>query len=102
MISATLGCKKLEAAEYHRKVMSDLAPYLEQKLPQAVQVQGATAGMLVLNLGGALGEGGSSIGLDLKLIGQNVVEAQRIIEHEQNQGLSDDDAAQSHDDQSHE
>lgn len=51
VIAATLGCKRIEAAEYHRKVMSDLAPYLAQKLPTAVQISGANAGMLVINLG---------------------------------------------------
>lgn len=100
VIAATLGCKRIEAAEYHRKVMSDLAPYVAQKLPTAVQVQGANAGMLVINLGAALGE--AAAGLDLKLVAQNAADAARIIEHEGNQGLSGDDAAQSHDAQSHE
>lgn len=48
VIAKTLGCKKIEAAEYHRKVMSDLAPYVAQKLPQAVQITGANAGMLMI------------------------------------------------------
>lgn len=90
VIARTLGCDKLEAAEYHRKVMSDLAPYVAQKLPTAVQIQGANAGMLVINLGGPAGEGGSDIGL-----------AMRVIEHEQNQSLSDGEADASHDTPSH-
>lgn len=51
VIAATLGCSPLEAAEYHRKVMSDLAPYVAQKLPTAVQISGANAGVLVVHLG---------------------------------------------------
>ena len=82
VIAATLGCKMLEAAEYHRKVMSDLAPYLEQKLPTAVQLQGANAGMLVINLGGPMGEGGSAVGLNMTLIARNAEDAARIIEGE--------------------
>jgi len=88
-IAKTLGCTKLEAAEYHRKVMSDLAPYVAQRQPLALQVAGANAGMLVINLGGPMGD--QVKGLDM-----------RVIEHEQNQGLSDDDDATSHDDASHE
>ena len=102
VIAATLGCKKIEAAEYHRKVMSDLGPYLEQRLPQAVQVQGPNAGMLVINLGGPVGEGGSNVGLNIKLINQNTEDATRIIEHEQNQALSEDDSAAPHNNASHE
>jgi hypothetical protein len=91
VIAATLGCKKIEAAEYHRKVMSDLAPYVAQRLPLAVQVQGANAGVLIINTGGPIGEQ-SAAGLDM-----------RVIEHdEQNQALSGDDNATSHDDASHE
>lgn len=79
VIAQTLGCKKIEAAEYHRKVMSDLAPYVAQKLPTAIQVTGANAGMLVINLGGPVGEDGSQ-GLNM-----------RVIEHEENQSLSEGD-----------
>ncbi|EKF43319.1 hypothetical protein NA8A_04788 [Nitratireductor indicus C115] len=85
VIARTLGCKKIEAAEYHRKVMSDLAPYVHQKLPTAVQVQGATAGMLVIQMGNT-GPGGGGEGLPM-----------RLIEGEQIQSLSDDDEATPHD-----
>lgn len=101
VIARTLGCKPIEAAEYHRKVMSDLAPYVAQKLPTAVQIQGANAGMLVINLGGAAGENSSALGLDMKIVQANQAEATRIIEHEQNQGLSGEDDDKSHDDKSH-
>lgn len=92
VLAATLGCKKLEAAEYHRKVMSDLAPYVGQKMPTAVQIEGANAGMLVINLGGALGE--AVKGLDMKLI-------EGEAEGQQYQALSDDDDAPSHGEPSH-
>jgi hypothetical protein len=96
VIAATLGCKKIEAAEYHRKVMSDLAPYVAQKLPTAIQIEGANAGMLVINLGGAAGEQ-HRLGLQLADAARQAV----LIEHEENQALSDDEDAPSHDDASH-
>lgn len=92
VIAATLGCKRIEAAEYQRKVMSDLAPYVAQKLPTAVQVVGANAGMLVINLGGPVGE--AVRGLDMRLIEGD---AQSV----EFQGLSDDEAGASHGDASH-
>lgn len=100
VIAKTLGCKLIEAAEYHRKVMSDLGPYIEQKLPTAVQLQGANAGMLVINLGGPVGQ--QAVGLDITLINQNSADAARIIEHEENQALSDDAGSAPHDDAPHE
>jgi hypothetical protein len=93
VIAKTLKCKLLEAAEYHRKVMSDLAPYVAQKLPTAVQVVGANAGMLVINMGGSLGEQ-QTIGLQMAL-------AARQIDMEQNQQVSEDDGAASHGEASH-
>lgn len=92
VIAKTLGCDKLEAAEYHRKVMSDLAPYVAQRLPTAVQVQGANAGMLVINLGGAIGE--ALKGLDMKLI-------EGSVEGEQYQALSDGEDDAPHDEPPH-
>ena len=95
-IARTLGCTKLEAAEYHRKVMSDLAPYVAQRLPQAVQISGANAGMLMINLGGNMDE--ALRGLDMRVVEHVADEAG---EDEENQGLSDDDSAPSHDAPSH-
>lgn len=93
VIASTLGCTRLEAAEYHRKVMSDLAPYVAQKLPTAVQIQGANAGMLVINLGMAGGDGAGA-GL-----------AMRVIDGQANPLISlddgDGDDAASHDAPSH-
>lgn len=92
VLAATLGCKRIEAAEYQRKCRADLLPYVSQKLPTAIQIEGGNAGMLVINLGGALGE--AAKGLDMKLI-------DAVPEAEENQSLSEDDAAQSHGDASH-
>jgi hypothetical protein len=92
VIAATLGCKKIEAAEYHRKVMSDLAPYVAQKLPTAVQVQGANAGMLVINTGAPLTHEA------LKAFAMQILDGSwPAIEHEENQALSEDEAAPSYD-----
>ena len=93
VIAKTLGCTKLEAAEYHRKVTSDLAPYVSQKLPTAVQVQGADAGMLVINLGGLAGTGEGG----LRALGGQLVDLTAADPgSEENQALSDgDDAASS-------
>lgn len=88
VLAATLGCKKIEAAEYHRKVMSDLAPYVAQRQPQAVQVEGANAGMLQLFVG-VPGDGAQGFGLAMQLA---AAPAQGVtIENEQNQALSEDE-----------
>jgi hypothetical protein len=100
VIAATLGCKKLEAAEYHRKVMSDLAPYVAQRQPQALQIEGANAGMLHLIVGmAATGGEVGGFGLDLTLSAQS---EPVTIENEQNQGLSENDSAASNDQPSNE
>lgn len=99
VIAATLACSKIEAAEYWRKCADSVAPYIEQKLPTAVQLQGANAGMLVINLGGPVGE--QAVGLDLRVLAANYAESDRLIEHEQNQALSGDDAEASHGEASH-
>lgn len=91
VLAATLGCKKLEAAEYHRKVMSDLAPYVAQRLPQAVQISGANAGMLMINLGSHPDE--AIKGLDMRVVDHI---ADDNGDNQQNQGVSDDEAAPSH------
>lgn len=94
VIAATLGCTKLEAAEYQRKVRADLAPYVAQKLPTAVQIAGANAGMLVIHMGAPGGELGKGLPLEL---------ANRpLIEHEENQSLSGAADEPSHGEPSHE
>lgn len=53
-LARALGCEKLEAAEYWRKCNELLSRYVLQAMPQAVKVEGATAGMLtVINLNAA-------------------------------------------------
>lgn len=93
VIARTLNCTKLEAAEYHRKVMSDLAPFVAQKLPTAVQIAGANAGMLVINMGAAISDQ-QAAGLQLAL-------AARQIDLEQNQEVNDEDSATPHDSAPH-
>ena len=92
-IALMLGCKPIEAAEYHRKVMAELAPYVAQRQPLAVQVAGANAGMLVINLGTPIGEGQLG-GLDMKLIEAEAAD-------EENQALSEDEDGASHETSSH-
>ena len=102
VIAASLGCKRIEAAEYHRKVMADLAPYVAQKMPTAVQVEGATAGMLtIVQLGQAAGGSGmSEHGLAMALAaGVPAIEGDG--EGEEDQGLSEDADDASHDEPSH-
>lgn len=90
VIAATLACTRLEAAEYHRKVMSDLAPYVAQRLPLAVQVQGANAGMLIIHTGGAVGEG--VIGLNLTPVNGIQIEAEKLNEFNDGHGAPHDSA----------
>lgn len=100
VISKTLVCSKYEAAEFWRKCAADLGPYIEQKLPTAVQLQGANAGMLIINTGGPIGE--QAVGLDLRVVAMNFAQADRLqIEHEQNQALSEDADPASHASPSH-
>jgi hypothetical protein len=109
VLAQSLGCKPIEAAEFWRKVASDLAGYVHQKLPTAVQVSGANAGMLVIMPRGM--EGGTA-GLDLRLAahdGQgrvqvldlNALPSAEDLANEENQGLSSNDDASSHGEPSH-
>jgi hypothetical protein len=92
VLAKTLGCKKIEAAEYHRKVMADLAPYVAQKLPTAVQVQGANAGLLVINTGAPVDKA-AIVGLAMQVVqgGQ-----WPLIDGEENQGVSGETGDPSH------
>ncbi|TCD15155.1 hypothetical protein [Oricola cellulosilytica] len=98
VIARTLGCKKIEAAEYHRKVMNDLAPYVAQKLPTAIELPGANAGALFINLGAPV-ETGENIDQAFGKLLEGVKIA--YSETEENQPLSDDDAGPSHGAPSH-
>ena len=92
VLARTLGCEKLEAAEFWRKCAGELAPYMAQKQPMALQVEGANAGTLNLVVGVNVGgDGGGQFGLTATLATAQAA----IIEHEQNQALSEGEAAAS-------
>lgn len=56
-LAAALGMKPGEAAMFWRGCAADLAPYMHQKLPIAVDVTGESAGSLVVvNLGAVQGD----------------------------------------------
>jgi hypothetical protein len=61
VLARTLKCKPLEAAEFARKCAVELARYTDQAMPTAVQVQGANAGMLVVNLGVPVDQGAGGL-----------------------------------------
>lgn len=82
VIAETLGCTMLEAATYHRQVMSDLAPYVAQRMPLALQVEGANAGTLNLVINAVAG---AAAGLGMTLAD----EAHIIGNDEETQGKSD-------------
>lgn len=98
ILAKTLGMTMAEAAEYHRKLQNDLAPYVAQKLPQMHQVDTSTVGMLMINLGGAAGGSGphtSEFGLPMTLVGEDRApdEAQENVQGKQ--GLDDEAGEQS-------
>jgi hypothetical protein len=86
-LRAKLKCDLLEAAEFWRKCVEALAPYVHQRMPQAVQVDGANAGLItIINMSAPRvdePEQLSPYGLDMQL--------------EQNQGLSEADRTAPHD-----
>lgn len=93
-IAATLGCKKIEAAEFWRKCANDLAPYVAQKLPIAIDLPGANAGVLAVFMGAAQGDEPS---LD-QVFGQLIEGNQEM---QQNQQLSEADDEAAHDEPAH-
>lgn len=89
-LATALSCDKLEAAEFWRKCAGELLPYVHQRKPAAIQVEGASAGMLMIV---DLREGtqqavGSEFGLGMRI--------------EQNQEVSGDEPEKSHEPPSHE
>lgn len=91
-LASALSCDKLEAAEFWRKCAGELLPYVHQRKPQALQVEGASAGMLMIVDLRDGGQGGgqavaSEFGLGMRI--------------EQNQGVSEDEAEKSHEGPSH-
>lgn len=62
-LALALGMKVAEAAQYWRQISFDLAPYMEQKLPIALDVTGESAGSLVVvNLGAVQGDPETDLG----------------------------------------
>ncbi len=87
-LAEAMGCNRLEAAEFWRKCAKDLADFVHQKQPTAIDVQGASAGMLAVFIGTTTGEEAkarSAFGLELMLRDES----------EENQGLSGEREAQS-------
>jgi hypothetical protein len=96
LLAQELGCSRLEAFDRLKSLWVELAPYTNQQLPRAVEIAGASAGMLVLGV----------ITAEQKAdIEQNFgPEALRLVENkgEQNQVVTIDATPQSHEDKSHE
>lgn len=95
-LAAELKCTRLEAFRLLMDLWGELAPYLHQKMPQAVEVDARTAGMLIL--GAITADQAQQIGRkwgvpDLQLAAQEV---------QQNQPLLEADAEKSHGGKSHE
>lgn len=52
LLAAEVGCTRFEAAQLQAVARRDLAPYMHQKLPQAVELDARGVVGLVINLGG--------------------------------------------------
>ncbi len=89
-LAKDLACSRLEAADFWRKCAGDLTPYLHQRQPQQVSLEGASAGMLVIvqHAPAAPGASGPMLGT--------------VIEIEENQGVSEAEGEPSHEQSSHE
>jgi len=62
-LARALGMKKKEAAAFWATCARDLAPYMHQKLPMAIDVTGESAGSLVVvNLGAVQGDPETDLG----------------------------------------
>lgn len=79
-LAAALGCSLLDALKVQQTAQRDLAPYLHQKQPTAIDVNGAAAGALIISVGQTIAAPGASPhGLPMTLQ-----------EGQQNQGVIDD------------
>lgn len=91
VLRTQLGCDMLEAAEFWRKVLVDVLPYIHQKRPIAIEGGGVSAGVLNVIIGTPGGNpAGGEFGVSM-----------RLVDGEQNQPLSDDQGEQSHDEAPH-
>ena len=91
------GCTRLEAAELLRKIAADALPYLESKMPTAIDVKDERLPVLVVaetsrSLRAARSAGALSIDDDLVDV---------LVGPEENQGLGDGEDPRSHDAGSH-
>lgn len=86
-LARAMACEKLDAAKYQQTCREFVARYTLQAMPQSVQVDMGTVGMLyVINQAAPKpGETLSPFGIDIQL----------------NQSLSDGDTEKSHDEKSH-
>jgi len=89
-LSEELQCSPLEAAEFQRRCMTDILPYVNQKLPQMVELAERKMWVLRFEFGGGAGAGMPDAG-ELATSAR-VIEA-RPDDIEQNQELSDVDSA---------
>lgn len=85
LLARQLGCDRLEAAEFWRKCAKDLAEYVHQKMPTAVEIDEKVAGMImVLNQDGmapdqAKAAAQSAFGLPMDL-SENSEQNQQVID----------------------
>jgi hypothetical protein len=80
-LAAELGCTRLEAFDRLKDLWGELAPYLHQRMPQAVEVDQRSAGMLIL--GAITADQAREIGRrwgvsDLQLVAQEVQQNQAV------------------------
>jgi hypothetical protein len=100
-LARELNCDLIDAAELYRKVLADVAPYIEGKQPTKLVVDGATALPLVVvgDIGGALQALGEAREEGAMGIDDDVDRA--LARFQRNQRVSDLEREASHDDASH-
>lgn len=86
VLASQLGCRPIEALSVIKSAAAELAPYMEGKMPVAVDLTARGDFRLVLGKIDGAGEAGPEGARELKLL-PTIVEP----EFEENQGLSDSD-----------
>ena len=100
-LAKELHCDLVDAAELYRKIASDVAPYIEGKQPTRVDVTGIEG--LPLVVVGDIASARQAIG-EARAAGALAIDDEvepALIEHEQNQRVSREASAKSHDAKSH-
>ena len=92
-LAAELDCSPLEAADRIQQARRDLAPYLHQKLPQAVSVEGLENGLFTVVLN--MGQGGADPAAEPGAMPAIEPVTDAEFEIKQNQGVSGRDPAMS-------